>query len=620
MNNNKRIIANVGRSVKTLLFVAVMAMASSCDDFLTIFPTDRIVFEDFWKSKEDVESMVAESYRLMSSGDVINRIIVWGEARADNVIEGEYGGNKDIEYIMTANILPSNQYASWAPFYRVINNCNQVLKYAPLVLDEDPDFTQGDCNVITGEMYALRALCHFYLVRTFRNIPLLMEAKVDDSQELYQKQVSPIVALDACLEDLMRAEDLVLETGGYTIVSNGNNKNIGRITKDAVRAMIADVYLWKGAFLEYEANGDDNAGMDCYNNCITYCDKVLTARMSYAKKYMEEEKIRDVILHKDYPLVYMPTNSRIYYTGEHLRFPFLPYIMSFGGGAYGCNNPIEGIFELQHSTDKDNGNREVPMFYGYPSDNEKLDEPKYALFSVPSHLTQSLYGKFDYRKVHYIYESQSEDDALDKVAVIKFYNEVVGGVGNNSFGDKLKYQFFKTNDDGGRYLSESQVNWNVYRISDVMLMKAEALALVGNSVEAENILCAIYNRSQLVYQGTDGQIVGPFTEERVKYASEMFTGSITDVLDERQRELAFEAKRWYDIVRVALRDASVEENAVFQEMIENKYESEGNTSQYKARMSTVDHLFFPIAEREINIHSGLEQNKAYETTDAVQKN
>ena len=54
MNNNKRIIANVGRSVKTLLFVAVMAMASSCDDFLTIFPTDRIVFEDFWKSKEDV--------------------------------------------------------------------------------------------------------------------------------------------------------------------------------------------------------------------------------------------------------------------------------------------------------------------------------------------------------------------------------------------------------------------------------------------------------------------------------------------------------------------------------------------------------------------------------------
>ena len=196
MNNNKRIIANVGRSVKTLLFVAVMAMASSCDDFLTIFPTDRIVFEDFWKSKEDVESMVAESYRLMSSGDVINRIIVWGEARADNVIEGEYGGNKDIEYIMTANILPSNQYASWAPFYRVINNCNQVLKYAPLVLDEDPDFTQGDCNVITGEMYALRALCHFYLVRTFRDIPLLMEAKVDYGVPLQSCKVNKNVLRD----------------------------------------------------------------------------------------------------------------------------------------------------------------------------------------------------------------------------------------------------------------------------------------------------------------------------------------------------------------------------------------------------------------------------------------
>ncbi len=619
MNNNKRIIANVGRSVKTLLFVAVMAMASSCDDFLTIFPTDRIVFEDFWKSKEDVESMVAESYRLMSSGDVINRIIVWGEARADNVIEGEYGGNKDIEYIMTANILPSNQYASWAPFYRVINNCNQVLKYAPLVLDEDPDFTQGDCNVITGEMYALRALCHFYLVRTFRNIPLLMEAKVDDSQELYQKQVSPIVALDACLEDLMRAEDLVLETGGYTIVSNGNNKNIGRITKDAVRAMIADVYLWKGAFLEYEANGDDNAGMDCYNNCITYCDKVLTARMSYAKKYMEEEKIRAVILHKDYPLVYMPTNSGIYKNGEVSRFPFLPYIMSFGGGVNGCNNPIEGIFELQHSTNKDNGNREVPMFYGYPKDNEKRNEFQYSLFSAPSHLTQSLYGNLDYRKVHYLNESQSGDDASsDKVNIIKFSNMITEGRGANGFGT-VEYLYSKINDDGGRYLSESQVNWIVYRISDVMLMKAEALALVGDFDEAKKILCAIYNRSQLVYKDGDGGSVGPYLEG-VKYASNMFNGSMTDVLNERQRELAFEAKRWYDIVRVALRDASVEDNAVFQAMIENKYKNEGNTAQYKARMATIDHLFFPIAEREINIHSDLEQNPAYNTEDAVQKN
>lgn len=619
MNNNKRIINRIGHAVKMVLFGSVLAMTSSCDDFLTIYPTDRIVFEDFWKSKEDVESMVAESYRLMASSNVINRIIVWGEARADNVIEGNYNGNKDIEYLMEANILPSNQYVSWAPFYNVINTCNQVLKYAPKVLDEDPDFTQGDCNVIMGEMYALRALCHFYLVRTFRDIPLLMEAKVDDSQELYQLQVPPIVALDSCLADLKRAEELVFETGGYTIINNGNNKNIGRITKDAVRAMIADAYLWKGAFLEYESKGDDSKGIQCYDECISYCDKILTDRMKYAQKYIEDEKIRIVELHKTFPIAYMPTKSFIYDFGESSRFPFLPYTMSFGGGANGCNNPIESIFELQHTSEKNNGNREVPLFYGYPKKDDDPVDFQYGLFSAPSHLTQTLYQPTDYRKVYYIYEPQSDDDASDKKNIIKYSNQITEGKGNNGFGT-IKYLYSKTTNDGGRYISEYQVNWIVYRICDVMLMKAEALAAKGaNPEEVKEILWAVYNRSQLRYKDADGTTVGPMVTG-VKYAETVLAnGDMADVLDERQRELAFEAKRWYDIVRVVLREANVE-TPEFQEMIDNKYASAGNASQYKARMSTIDHLFLPIAEREINIHSGLIQNKAYETVDDVQKN
>ena len=94
----------------------------------------------------------------------------------------------DIKNIMEVNLLPTNQYTSWAPFYAVINNCNQVIKYAPDVLNEDPDFTEGDWNVVHGEMLAVRALCHFYLVRTFRDVPLMTEARVDDSQDLYQTQ------------------------------------------------------------------------------------------------------------------------------------------------------------------------------------------------------------------------------------------------------------------------------------------------------------------------------------------------------------------------------------------------------------------------------------------------
>ena len=54
MNNDKRIITRIARAAKTLFLVSLVGMTCACNDFLTISPTDKIVLEDFWKSKEDV--------------------------------------------------------------------------------------------------------------------------------------------------------------------------------------------------------------------------------------------------------------------------------------------------------------------------------------------------------------------------------------------------------------------------------------------------------------------------------------------------------------------------------------------------------------------------------------
>ncbi len=208
---------NIGRfshAIKTIALGAVLAMTCSCEDFLTIYPTDKVVLENYWKTKTDVENVVANSYRMMVQSAFTHRLLVWGELRGDNVVEGVYENkHTDIKNIMEANLLPQNGYNDWSQFYAIINNCNIVMKFAPQVMEEDPDYTQGDLNVTRGEMLALRALCHFYLVRTFRDIPLLKEAMVDDDQELYQKQATPIEALDFILEDLYEAEGLVMASG-----------------------------------------------------------------------------------------------------------------------------------------------------------------------------------------------------------------------------------------------------------------------------------------------------------------------------------------------------------------------------------------------------------------------
>ena len=254
--------------------VATMAlMMSGCQDFLTIYPTDKVVLENYWKNKNDVETMVANSYRKMAQDDFITRLLVWGELRSDDVCEGSNLGT-ELKYINDANLLPTNSYCSWEIFYSAINNCNIVMKFAPTVLEEDPDFTQGDMDVIRGEMLAIRALCHFYLVRTFRDIPLLKEAMVDDTQDLFQDQVTPLEALDFILDDLYEAEGLVMTSGAYADL----NYNKGRITADAVRAMIADVMLWKAAFTQYKNKSDGSDCYEYYTTCIDYCERIINDR------------------------------------------------------------------------------------------------------------------------------------------------------------------------------------------------------------------------------------------------------------------------------------------------------------------------------------------------------
>ena len=631
MNNNKGIFAGIVRAAKMLFLGGVVAMTCSCNDFLTILPTDKIVLEDFWKTKEDVENVVAESYRLMTQWDFTSRLLVWGELRGDNVIEGNNAGY-DIKNIIEANLLPTNEYASWAPFYKVINNCNIVLEYAPDVINIDPNFTVGDLNVVCGQMLAIRALCHFYLVRTFRDVPLLLEAKVNDSQELYQDQADPIEVLDSCLSDLYKAEELVLTSGNYTAMQD----NRGRITKDAVRAIIADVCLWKAAFLAYKAEGNDSQSQEWYDKCIEYCDLVLDARMQYLKTELVDKPSDDIAPLDSFPVMY-PSETRGYLiepVGNTGRFSSnYPYISLFGRG---CNNIYESIFEIQHATRSETGNFEVPYFYGY-SDNETTF--KVGVLAASNNIAvegnaidDGVYMRSDVRRVNYIKSQAKAGETIDKYGIVKYgysaSKEDHTDVSEYNIG-YITYTFLESNSSGGKqYYSNNQVNWIVYRITDVMLMKAEALAWRSASSaqdlkEAFKLVKTVYNRSQTGYVDADGTSIG------VKFAvdgkdilkQDSYIKEVsklrTLVLQERRRELAFEGKRWYDLVRMALRDGKTDN--MLSILINNKYTS--NQAEYKMKLSDMNTLFFPIAEREINVSNGhLKQNEAYLTADKFKTN
>ena len=238
---------------QVLLVTFVCGITSSCNDWLEVRPESETILEDYWRDESDVKSVVAACYRAMNEGGFIDRLIVWGEVRSDNVIKGPATNqNRDVERILDLMLNATNGYTSWFEFYRVINYCNSVIYYAPGVREKDPNFTEGQLRAYLAEVKGIRALCYFTLVRTFRDIPFLTDPVFDDSHSFNAPQADPDEIIKFLIDDLKGIE--TSSPDGFEKVEYDQ----GRITRKAIWALIADMSLW----------------INDYQTCIEYCDKI----------------------------------------------------------------------------------------------------------------------------------------------------------------------------------------------------------------------------------------------------------------------------------------------------------------------------------------------------------
>ena len=560
-------IFNIYKNQVVMVAVMLATLMTSCTDYLTIIPPDKIVHEHFWQTKDEVNGMMATSYLKLVSGDAVSKAIIWGELRADNMkYPANY--NKEIKYIVEANLLDDNSYSRWGIYYEAINYANLVIEYAPLVVDRDPDFTEGDLEVVLGEMYAMRALCHFYLVRTFRDIPMALKPAVNDAELPDYNQVHPLQALDHIMADLDLAENMVMKTGNFTTPES----NYGRITKNAVLAMKADVNLWRAAFATYyEGTGEYDAETPAayYDLCIQNCQTLLD---NMDKQFQEDNKDKPVF--DDYPY-HLITNM-----GEVNDLKKTKRSTAYNS-IFGSMNSRESIFELQVEGDN------VKNGYCYGIYNVFGSEGNPGAVVVPSNF-MSNYQTDDLRR-------------------FSFTNTPIASTAGENKNDICIAKYTAASSPATDYRKTNQfdANWIVYRKTDVMLMMAEAL--VANTAatpedikQAFNLVKVINTRSRI----DSTKITNPLVESRYTDRN----ACLELVLKERALELSFEGKRWYDLVRKALREKTTN-NITF---VADKLDS--NSGVVKSKMSTIDGLFFPIHIDELRYNKLLKQNPAYDGT------
>jgi hypothetical protein len=193
-------------------------------------------------------------------------------------------------------------------------------------------------------------------------------------------------------------------------------------------------------------------------------------------------------------------------------------------------------------------------------------------------------------------------------------------------------------------------NYIVYRLTDVMLMKAEAMvqlvdttgvgALTGTELtdkqtaidnglrEAFNLVQAVNTRSLPTSNQADSL---KWSDVKTMQRSGK-TGMEILVLEERLRELCFEGKRWYDLLRYNYRHITgVNYNDIlgnlgleslaanYDEMLNLATRANTATSSgMKAKLRNEAYLYLPIPNSD-QVLSGLIQNPAYGSTNEFER-
>jgi starch-binding outer membrane protein, SusD/RagB family len=484
--------------IKYLVIALMVLMQVSCNDWLDLQPPSGLVRDEFWKSKEDVEAVLMASYESFAA---LNRtLFVFGEVRAD-LVKGDFNQGWNEQLLMENNIYPDNGIANWENFYKVINFCNEVIKNAPEVREIDNTFTDFQMYSFMSEAYFLRSLAYFYLVRLYRDVPLVLEPTESDDADFYIPKSLEEEVLNQIVNDL-QTNRVYAPSGGFPTIS----ENKGRASKASFDALLADIALWR---FQYQAALDH---------------------------------IRSI--EQNIEIVMMPSARwfELFYPG----------------------NALESIFEFQF----DGGRNQRNGTFG---------------------LTERTSYQYD-----------PSQKALEMFA-FEFSSELVRGEGASikKYGDDdfIIWKYVGMAPDGQTTRAgddQYSANWIIYRLADIKLMKAEALSQLERYNEALMIINEIRQRAD----------VPALSLANTPVAFE------DAILNERALELAFEGKRWFDLLRMGRRNNFARKDKLIEVIVSNVPSTQKRI--LAAKLTNPLGWYLPIFEGEIERNKNLVQNPFYD--------
>ncbi len=228
------------RALKYIYSIGIVALLSSCADYLDVKPLESISDTQTIYDKASSETAIRGVYAALASGSYYGTTFQSiGYLSGDNI--QWTGSQSQVQEFINKKVNADNSTiaGAWTAIYVTINRANNVLAKVPTVTD--PLLTEALKTQIIGEAYFIRALAYFDLARTWGGVPIVTKPTASPTENRGIGRSTQAETYAQVLKDLEAAEPLLpLTTGRY------------RATRKTVWALRARYHLYQKEWAKAE--------------------------------------------------------------------------------------------------------------------------------------------------------------------------------------------------------------------------------------------------------------------------------------------------------------------------------------------------------------------------------
>ena len=530
-----------------LVCFSATTLFTSCDDFLDEHKPQATLSDEQVKSPENAEAMAISAYAIFTSAEDINSSFsMWNfDVRSDDAYKGGNGtsdGDVFHQLEIQQGVLTTNWNINdmWVRLYNSLSRVNSAIA---LLKETDDSYAMKGQRL--AEMKFLRAYGHFLLKRLYKNIPFVVNENLtyDEYNELSNTQYTNDEGWQLIIDDLMEAYNTLPEV----------QQDKGRPTRAAAAAFLAKVYLYK-AYRQDDAKSNQVTSINQGD-----LEKVIefTNPSLYANYGLEDDIHNNFRPEEEYEngiesiwAIQYSRNDGSTYGNLNWSYGLIPPNIP-GATDGGCDfyKPSQNLVNAYHT-----GADGLPLLDNFNDKDFNLNEDNAdpRLF-----LTVGMPG------LPYMF---NRNYMMEETSIWSRSNGLYG-----------YYVSLKHNVDPaliGSYLIKgsywaSSMNRIVFRYADVLLMRAEAYAQLGQADQAINLVNQLRSRA-----ATSTQMISSYPNTYgVKMYISNYRGSYSKdqavkiVKMERRLEMGMESERFFDLVRWG--DAATVLNKYYSEEIDH---------------------------------------------------